>query len=355
MRICVVSYHSSPLEPIGAGSSGGMNVFTSNLYARLARFCTVDIFTYGKSARVTFHDNVNIYYIDKKNLVEFADEVMQHHVLLRYDIIHTHYWLSGIIGLHLKKAAKIPWVHTFHTIETFKTIKKNKVRIEIEEEIMRSCDIILSPTTKEKRALATHTPRAQVIAIPHGVDTTRFTARVDGSSNLLYVGRIDPIKGLELLIDALRLLNNNLRLDIVGGPSQKQGDLESIKSYAKGLRISFTGPVSHDELTHYYEHAAMVILPSYYESFGLVALEAMASARPVIGFEDTGLSETVGNRAGILVERNTRELARAIAFLISNKTTRYDLGNHGSKVVKNYDWSRIARVYLKTYEEIAKN
>ncbi|KPK69024.1 hypothetical protein AMJ87_11060 [candidate division WOR_3 bacterium SM23_60] len=355
MKICVVSYHSSPLEPIGAGRSGGMNVFTANLYARLARFCTIDIFTYGKSARVPLSGNVNIHYIDKKNHVHFAEEIMQHHMLQRYDIIHTHYWLSGIIGLHLRKVSNIPWIHTFHTIETFKTIKKSKVRIEIEADIMRSCDIILSPTTKEKRALTKHAPRAQVIAIPHGVDTTRFTARVNGSSNLLYVGRIDPIKGLELLIDALRLLDNNLRLDIVGGPSQKQGDLESIKSYAKGMRISFSGPVSHDVLTHYYEHAAMVILPSYYESFGLVALEAMASARPVIGFEDTGLSETVGNRAGILVERNTRELARAIAFLIKNKTARHDLGNRGSKVVKNYDWSRIARVYLKTYEEIAKN
>jgi glycosyltransferase involved in cell wall biosynthesis len=99
----------------------------------------------------------------------------------------------------------------------------------------------------------------------------------------------------------------------------------------------------------------MVILPSYYESFGLVALEAMASARPVIGFQDTGLSETVGNRAGILIERNTRELARAISFLIENKTTRHNLGNNGSKVVRNYAWSRIAGVYSRTYAKIIEN
>jgi D-inositol-3-phosphate glycosyltransferase len=332
-----------------------MNVCTANLYTRLAQFCTVDIFTYGKSASVQLNDNAHIYYIEKSNPVHFAEDIMKHHIHQRYNIIHTHYWLSGIIGLHLKKTTRIPWIHTFHTIERLKAIKKNKLRIEIEEEIMQLCDIILSPTTKEKHALTTHAPRARVIAIPHGVDTTRFTPRVDGSSNLLYVGRIDPIKGLELLIDALRLLDRNLRLDIVGGPSQKQGTLDSVKAYAKGLRVSFTGPVSHDELTRYYERAAMVILPSYYESFGLVALEAMASARPVVGFEDTGLSETVGNRAGILVERSTAELARAIAFLIDNKTLRHDLGNHGSKVVRNYDWSRIARVYLKAYEEIAKN
>ncbi|KPK71466.1 hypothetical protein AMJ87_07115 [candidate division WOR_3 bacterium SM23_60] len=355
MRICVVSYHSSPLEPIGVGYSGGMNVCTSNLYTRLSPSCTVDIFTYGTHARVMLNDSATIHYIDKKNPVHFAEEIMQHHTLQQYDVIHTHYWLSGIIGLYLKKVSKIPWIHTFHTIERFKTIKKNEVRVEIEEEIMRSCDVILSPTIREKYLLTKHAPQAQVIAIPHGVDTTRFTARVDGSSNLLYVGRIDPLKGLEVLIDAVHMLNGNVRLDVVGGPSHKQGTLASIKSYARDVRISFAGPVNHNELTGYYERAAMVILPSYYESFGLVALEAMASARPVIGFEDTGLSETVGNRAGILVKRNTRALARAIAFLINNKTARHNLGNRGCRAVQKYDWSRIARVYLKTYEEIAKN
>ncbi len=355
MKICIISYHSSPLEPIGAGRSGGMNVFTSNLYKRLTDFCTVDIFTYGQKGCVCLSENVHIFHLDKKNLMAFAEEIMEHHMLKQYDIIHTHYWLSGIVGLHLKKTTKIPWIHTFHTIELLKTLKKNQQRIEIEEEITRSCDIIISPTIKEKRALTTHFPKAQVITIPHGVDTTKFRARVNGSSNLLYVGRIDPIKGLELLIDALRLLKQDLRLDIVGGPSQKQGDAESIKTYAKGLRVDFSGPVGHDELTRYYHKAAMVILPSYYESFGLVALEAMASARPVVGFQDTGLSETVGTSAGILVKRDTHELARAISILIHNKTVRHNLGAHGNKVVKNYDWERIARIYVKTYEEIAKN
>jgi glycosyltransferase involved in cell wall biosynthesis len=332
-----------------------MNVYVYNLYTRLSHNATVDIFTYGTSARVILNDNATIYYINEKNPMRFAEEVMQHHVEHCYDILHTHYWLSGIIGLHLKRATRIPWIHTFHTIERVKTMSKDKVRIEIEEEIVRSCDVIVSPTTIEKHILKAHAPRTHVVVIPHGVDTTRFTARADGSSNLLYVGRIDPIKGLEVLIDALELLNRDVHLDIVGGPSQKQGTLESIKSYAEGLRVSFTGPVNHNELAHYYERAAMVIMPSYYESFGLVALEAMASARPVIGFADTGLSETVGTRAGILVERNTRELARAIAFLLDNKAARHDLGNRGSTAVKNYDWSRIARAYERTYEEIAKN
>jgi glycosyltransferase involved in cell wall biosynthesis len=332
-----------------------MNIFTSNLYKRLTGFCTVDIFTHGKKGCVRLNENVHIFHLDQENLVAFAEEVMEHHMLNQYDIVHTHYWLSGIIGLHLKKTAKVPWVHTFHTIELFKTLKRNQQRMEIEEEITRSCDVIISPTIKEKGALTAHFPKTQVITIPHGVDTTKFKARVNGSSNLLYVGRIDPIKGLELLIDALRLLKQDLRLDVVGGPSQKQGDTDSIKSYAKGLRVGFSGPVDHDELTRYYHEAAMVILPSYYESFGLVALEAMASARPVVGFQDTGLSETVGTRAGILVERDTRELARAISLLIHNKTVRHNLGTHGNKVIKNYDWSHIARIYAKTYEELAKN
>ncbi len=355
MRICVVSYHSSPIEPAGAGRAGGMNIFTSSLYRILGRFCEIDIFSYGKKGLTKIVPQVNIIHLDNKDLNNFAEAIISHHTRRHYDLVHTHYWLSGIAGLFLKRSIKRPWVHTFHTIEIFKCIEKDPLRIEIEEEIMRRSDLVISPTHKEASAIRTLYPDTHVITIPHGVDTNRFRAHIDGSSNLLYVGRIDPLKGLEFLIDALRILKGELRLDIIGGPSKRQGTLESIKSYAKGLRVNFLGRIDHDELSNHYRTAAMVIIPSYYESFGLIALEAMASARPVIGFRDTGLLETVGTKAGILVNRNEHELARAVDYLLKNKSLRHKLGTNGRKNISNYRWEDIAHHYFVTYEGITKN
>ncbi len=355
MRICVVSYHSSPIEPVGAGRAGGMNIFTSSLYRILGRFCEIDIFSHGKSGCIKIAPNVNLIHINDKDLTNFAEEIIGYHTRRQYDLIHTHYWLSGIAGLFVQKSIKRPWIHTFHTIEILKCTNKDPLRIEIEEEIMRCCDLIISPTQREAFAIRTLYPETHVITIPHGVDTDKFRARVDGSSNLLYVGRIDPIKGLEFLIDAMRILKNESKLDIIGGPSKKQGTLEGIQSYAKGLRVNFLGRINHDELCHHYRKAAMVIIPSYYESFGLTALEAMASARPVIGFKDTGLSETVGDDTGILVDRNEHHLARAVDLLLKNKNLRYSLGLNGRKNVLHYSWKDIAYNYLIAYDNISKN
>jgi D-inositol-3-phosphate glycosyltransferase len=343
------------MEPVGAGRAGGMNVFTSSLYSSLGRFCEIDIFSHGGNGCVKIAPNVNLIHIDTKDIENFAGEIIGYHAKRRYDLIHTHYWLSGIVGLFLQKSIKRPWVHTFHTIEIFKCLEKDPLRIEVEEEIMRCSDLIISPTQREASAIRALYPDTQVITIPHGVDTNKFRAHVDGSSNLLYVGRIDPIKGLEFLIDAMRILNNESKLDIIGGPSKKQGSLESIKSYAKGLKVNFLGRINHDELCHHYRTAAMVIIPSYYESFGLIALEAMASARPVIGFKDTGLSETVRDETGILVDRNEHHLARAVDLLLKNKNLRYRLGLRGRKNVLNYRWEDIAHDYFIAYESISKN
>ncbi len=355
MKICVISYHSSPIEPVGSGRAGGMNIFTKSLYEILGRFCEIDIFTYGNKGCVKIGPNVNIMHVTHKEINNFAEEIIRHHMAQQYDLVHTHYWLSGIAGLFIKRVIKTPWVHTFHTIEIFKNIKRNQLRVEVEEEIIRRCNLIISPTNKEAFAIKALYPKTEVITISHGVDINKFKARVDGSSNLLYVGRIDPIKGLEFLIDALRILKGDFRLDIIGGPSTRQGDLENIKSYAKGLSVDFLGQVSHDMLSDYYQKAAMVVIPSYYESFGLIALEAMASARPVVGFADTGLSETVGDNAGILTDRSARNLARAIEFLIKNKKIRHKLGSNGRKNVLNYKWENIAYNYFITYESIIKS
>ena len=355
MRIAVISYHSSPLDPVGAGKSGGMNICISHLYQALSQYCEIDIFTCGKRGKTRVGSLINVIHLPCEDLRNFSDTIIGYHKSRRYDIMHTHYWLSGLVGLFTKNRMNIPWVHSLHTVEMLKTIKKDEMRIEVEEEIMRSCNLIISPTVKEAYEIKKMYPYVKIMTIPHGVDIQRFTPSVDGHSKLLFVGRIDPIKGLDLLIDALRFLKSDISLDVVGGASKGEHNFESIKTYAGGLPVRFLGPVEHNELKQHYQKSGILIVPSYYESFGLVALEAMASARPVIGFKDTGLAETVGEDAGILVKRNKRNLAEAISHLIGNRSLRHRLGETGRKKALNFEWNKIAGKYLKIYGEISED
>lgn len=354
MRICVVSYHASPLNPVGAGKSGGMSIVLRNLYCRMTGFAEVDIFVRGNDQTVSLAPGVNVIYVDQNDTTSFAETLINQHAEHQYDLLHTHYWSSGIVGLLVNKTLGIPWLHTLHTVEILKTIKQDRARIGIEEEIVRACDLVVSPTHQEATALRALYSDVNVISVPHGVNTEMFVPSLDGHKNILYVGRIDPIKGLDLLVDALRILKRDTNLIVVGGPSKGQKNYDAIKTYGRDLSIDFAGPVQHEGLVRYYRETAMVVVPSYYESFGLVGLEAMASARPVVGFSHTGLQETVGDDAGILVKMGARNLAQAIKTLLENHELRQKLGNWGRHKALSYDWSNIARRYQGIYEKVVQ-
>lgn len=353
MRIGVISYHSSPLMPAGAGTSGGMNIFIARLYTELSRWFSVDIFTRGRERRVRMDNHLQVIHHEHP-LNGFADAIIQEHEKNPYDVIHTHYWLSGLIGMQVSAGSGVPWVHSYHTIESFKHVTRDKTRIEIEMDILHKCDYILSPTRREAFNLTQIGSRTPVLTVPHGVETTRFRPSANGHNSLLFVGRVDPIKGLEVLMDALTLVDGDITLNVVGGASKDRSAYTNIRSYGRDMNINFKGRVPHERLAEHYGSAGIVVIPSYYESFGLVGLEAMASARPVIGFDDTGLVETVGSDAGILVGRNERNLARAISYLIRNKERRYELGINGRKKAVRYSWQAIADIYRSIYETIAK-
>jgi D-inositol-3-phosphate glycosyltransferase len=340
------------LAPVGAGKSGGMSIVIRNLYKGLAQYFDIDIFVRGKGGICHMGPRLRVIHIDRRDTYEFAEEIVKYHSAHQYGLIHTHYWLSGVVGLVTHDLLRIPWLHTFHTVEILKTVPRDKARIEIEEEIMRSCDLVVSPTLQETYAIKRLYPLVRALFIPHGVDVRRFTASQNGHANILFVGRIEPIKGLHVLVDSLRYLKRDIRLTVIGGQSKDDPSLENIKSYAAGLQVDFVGQVKHRELGKYYHRAGMLVVPSYYESFGLVGLEAMASARPVVGFMHTGLRETVGNDAGILVNMNTRSLARAISTLCSDVRLRHRLGNNGRKKALRYDWSNIVLQYQRMYEKI---
>lgn len=354
MRICVISFHTSPLAPAGSGKSGGMNILIANLYKQLSKSCKVDIYVYGDKQPQKLGKNVRVIHLKQNNFRDFAEIIMDRCYDHNYDILHTHYWLSGIIGMHIHNKLHIPWIHSFHTIERFKNTAPNKSRIEIENEIIRKCDFVMSPTNKEASDLHHFFPKARIITVPHGVDTSRFKPSPNGHSTLLFVGRVDAIKGLDLLIESLRLVKDRADINIIGGPSKNKETYNNIRSYAQDLKVNFIGRVKHEHLTTYYRNAGIIVVPSYYESFGLVGLEAMASARPVIGFEDTGLSETVGSNAGILVKRNKQNLARAIIHLLDNQELRHKMGMAGRKKALLFSWQRITERYYQIYEEISK-
>lgn len=354
MRIGVISYHTSPLALPGSGNAGGMNVSIYNLYQNLARFCEIDIFSYGKEGCVRVNRTIRVIFLNCRKPTDFAAGILDYHAQDPYDLIHTHYWLSGLVGLRIKRSNNLPWVHTFHTIERFKGQRPDQVRVKVEDDIIRHCDLIISPTSKEQWKIKEIFPKTRVIVLPHGVDIRRFVPGPNGHSNILYVGRIDPIKGLDLLIDTVRRMKRDIKVKVVGGPSKDVEYLDSLKDSAKDLNIRFVGPVKQNLLCDYYLRAGMVIIPSYYESFGLVGLEAMAAARPVIGFEDTGLSETVGKDAGILVPRGVNHLTHAINLLIDNRELRHALGRKGRQKAVQFSWAKISKGYLKTYGNITE-
>ena len=354
MRICVVSYHSSPLAPVGAGKSGGMSIVIRSLYGRMAQYADIDIFVRGSESVIDMGPRIRLIQVERFDTDGFTEAIVKANAAHKYDLMHTHYWLSGVIGLQLHSILGIPWLHSLHTVEVLKTIRQDKARVEIEEQIIRSCDLVVSPTEQEATAIKLMYPEARVIAVPHGVDPRKFTPSPNGHKNILFVGRIDPIKGIHLLIEAMRILQQDISLTVVGGHAKGASDSASIETYAAGLPIDFVGQVRHDDLREYYNESAILVVPSYYESFGLVGLEAMASARPVVGFNHTGLQETVGSDAGILVDMGSRNLARAIDLLMNDAGLRQRLGNQGRVKARQYDWTKIAQVYRGIYEKIAQ-
>jgi D-inositol-3-phosphate glycosyltransferase len=354
VKICIISYHTSPVESVGEGSSGGMSIYLSNLCKRISKNMEVDIFCRGKGNERNF-DRCNLIYLNSMSLEEFQEQIIRFHVKNRYDIIHSHYWLSGIVARRIKKLfPALIWVHSFHTIEALKKVTCDKVRIEKEKDIIHLCDFIVSPTYEEKKWIKKSYSEVSVEVIPHGVSFVDFPFGKDGSKNILFVGRVDPVKGIELLVESLKFINRDFILNIVGGPSKNIAYYENIRFNASRYPVNFLGKVPHKELYKIYQNSCMLVLPSYYESFGLVALEAMSCGRPVVGFSDTSLSKVVSKKAGIFVERSTREFARAINFLINNKSKRYDFGKKAGRRAADFNWEITSRRYIEFYEKIVR-
>jgi D-inositol-3-phosphate glycosyltransferase len=397
LKIAMISAHSCPFGDLGSKDTGGMSVYIRETASAMAeRGNSVDVYTrihdvrdpifveLGEQARIihlkagppTRLSKEEVYLALPEfiaNLERFWENTGN-----RYDVVFSHYWLSGLVSIHLQQKLQVPFIMMYHTLGAVKNAvgvgeKESDVRISSEMESMRECRFILVPTKKEKEnILKWYQVFPDKIRIaPCGVnleefrpvprDAARQKTGLTDPQILLFVGRIDPLKGLDRLLKAIALLDSHggLRLVIIGGDDNSRSETEKLKTLANRLgiqnRVTFLGMIKHDQLPDFYCAADLCIIPSYYESFGLVALEALACGTPVIATDVGDLGNIIcRGESGYVVEDNDPEkLALAITrFLSGPGQTPESVGNNRASVA-SYGWGLIADQVLQVLYLVA--
>jgi D-inositol-3-phosphate glycosyltransferase len=364
-----------------------------------ARGVTIDIFTrrqapdvpdvveYAPGARVIHIDAGPHRHVDKYDIIDylpdFACGIQRFRALTgaSYDLIHSHYWLSGRLGLLFRDRWGVPMVSTFHTLAQLKNRvaesaaeREQVVRFEIERRTMAGSDRIVALTAVDRQQMIRHYgEQAPIVVIPGGVDLERFApqprARVRKQLGLasdgkvvLFVGRIQRLKGLEVLLRAFaRLSDLNAELLIVGGrpgTSPESREITRLQHLASRLgvaeRTRFLGAVAHEELPMYYSAADVSVMPSSYESFGLVAVESLACGTPVVATRVGGLRSIVRDgETGLLVPWRDAELfAERLRWVLTDDAVRARLAAGARESVLEYGWDRIADEHLGLYGEV---
>ncbi len=410
MNIAMLSYHTCPLATLGGKDTGGMNVYVAELTRELGRQgIHVDVFTRSQDEHVP-HVMHNLGYgnrvvhipagpeypLPKPELVghipTFASEIQRWAAekQIHYDLIHSHYWMSGIAAGLLKKAWNAPILQMFHTLG----LMKNRIaqspaeiegeyRINGEHQVMQEVDRIIAATQAEEAQLEFlyHVPHEKISIIPPGVDIGRFypipmdeAKEVIGQGKcprlLLFVGRIEPLKGVDTLIRALAILRRNGAMDhecyslaIIGGepdapPEDMTAEMARLQSLCRELGLDdlvvFLGKRAQETLPYYYSAAEILIMPSHYESFGMVALEAMACGTPVVASQVGGLAFLVQDGiTGFVVPGGDPEaLSKTLEKLIRDPALREKLGSQAAEYARFYSWDKIANRIKEIYEEL---
>jgi D-inositol-3-phosphate glycosyltransferase len=399
-RVALLSVHTCPLDQPGIGDSGGMNVYVLQVARRLAEMgVQVDIFSRwaGTSERIREPEpGVRVIHLDagpaapvpKEDLPDLLCEFL--YSLQRfatdegrtYDIVHSHYWLSGWVGRLAAEHWGVPLVQTFHTLGRVKNrtlgpgdAPEPAKRIAGEERVVAAADRILAPTHVEAADLVTAynaRPEAVTVVAP-GVDTDVFRPGdrdvakallgLSGRTVVLFVGRLQPLKSPDVAIaafaHALPDLPGDPLLVLVGGPSGATStSRDALGKVAADLgvadRVRFLDPVPHDDLANHYRAADAVLVPSRSESFGLVALEASACGAPVIATRVGGLTTAVRDGVtGVLVDHVAGDaFGDALAALLRDPERAAAFGRAGSKHARRFDWRHAAARLLSVYEDV---
>jgi len=393
-RLALLSVHGCPVARLGARDTGGMNVYILQVAKELGRRgIKVDVYTRVHDPNdpqiVALGDdnNTRVIHIDagpynstKESLHDHIPEFInslqafQRSNNISYDLIHSHYWLSGLAGQQLSQRWRIPHVTTFHTLARKKMEarageKESQLRLAAEMSVMRSVDAIVVSTDQEREDLSRlyQVPPDRVSVIPAGVDVGLFrpldkarSRRALGLTErriVLSVGRIEPLKGLHTLIGAMAALADldDTRLLVVGGEPGSDIELERLSRLAAGLglrdKVTFTGAVDQADLPTYYNAADVFVLPSYYESYGLVALEAMACGVPIIAARVGGPKTFVkeGVTGYLIPWRCPEPYAQRLDILLANPALTESMGKAARATARTMGWDAVASRILDLY------
>jgi D-inositol-3-phosphate glycosyltransferase len=396
-RIAVLSVHTSPLAALGGREAGGMNVYVRKLSQEMgARGYAVDVFTrrssaaaptvqpFGPNARVINIDAGPARLIDKEAIPAHLEQFEANLLAfaagegIAYDVVHSHYWMSGVVAARLAERWSVPHVAMFHTLGEVKnraraTEHEPASRIAAERAIAAAAGRIVVASQHEKHLLTSlyGADAARIDVVPCGVDLDLFApiekevARHKlglrhGERVILFVGRIEPLKGIDILISAAAQLhdNENFRVLIVGGDARAAVEIETLRAQAERLgvdhHISFVGAVEHDQLPWYYSAADVCVVPSYYESFGLVAVESMACGTPVVASRVGGLTSTImdGETGYLIPWRCPEPFAERLELLLDNDELRASFGLAGRETVERFRWANVADAVAAIYESL---
>jgi D-inositol-3-phosphate glycosyltransferase len=395
MRVAMLSVHTCPLAALGGKETGGMNVYVREVSRELGRMgLEVDVFTRSQNreiARVVrLAPGVRVVHLPAgpeapmpredvyRHLDEFVDALDAWRLQDggEYDLVHGHYWLSGLAGLRLRARWGSPLIQMFHTLGQLKNSVARtadelepELRIASETGIVAAADRIIAANAVERTHLAAYYGASpeRVAVIPCGVDTDLFRPAdpagakaalgVPDGPLLVYVGRLAPIKGLETLFESMARLSVRPFLLIIGGDQDEpqNGHLARLRGLVATLGLAdsvrFLGAQRQEQLRLYYAASDATVMPSYYESFGMVALEAMACGSPVIASRVGGLTTTVRDGVtGFLVPDGDRvALAEAIVRVIADGDLRWRLGREAVRWAARYRWPCVAEAVCQQY------
>ena len=396
-RVALLAYHACPLAAPGQGKSGGMNVHVREIARAMAeRGVLVDIFTRAHEGQDMdapgIVDGANVVHIpagpadaslseQHGYLPDFLDGMLAHRSDngIEYGAVHSHYWLSGLAGRNFASTVGAPHVMTFHTLSRIKMQSRSgehepPVRQRSETEIIAGSDCVIAFSDHERNAMVKLYDGApeRIRLVPCGVDLERFRplgraeARTElglnGHKVLLFVGRIEALKGLDLLIQtASQLDSGDVKVLVVGDDAEGSGDLARLKHMAADLNVSeaieFVGRVAQERLPWYYSAADVCVVPSYYESFGLAALESMACGTPVVASRVGGLPTVVQHgRTGYLKSwRCPEAFANSLEMILVNDSLQSSMGHAARRLAESMSWDSVAGQLLNIYLELSGN
>src|SRR6267143_6073593 len=401
-RIAVISMHTSPTASLGESANGGLNVYVREIASAFSdRGIATDVFTRKQSPEDPAVERLaalsRVIYLpagrglDKYSLYDqvpaFAVQVMDfaEREGITYDLLFSHYWLSGEVACLLRPQIAGGWAHIAHTLGLFKNRTlaagarpEPALRIRVEGEIAQQADLLIASTADKGADLVTGygADPERVYVVPPGVDLAVFQPIDRGEARrkigygpgrmILFVGRLERLKGVEVAIRALALLrdrsHDDVRLLILGEDSTErdESEKERLKSVASDLdvrdRVDFLGSVAHHELPYFYSAADVCVMPSYSESFGLVGLEAQACGCPVVASDVSGLRSVArdGVTGFLVAGDDPADYADRIARLLDDPELARQMGRRGQLLAQRFSWSRTADRLAELFSSIAE-